>query len=333
MRIPYERMIAEFRRVLLATGFVPERAERAAHIFADASRDGVYTHGLDRFPHFVADVKKGTIERDAAPERLAAIGCFERWDGRNGVGPLNAWHCMERAIALAREHAVGCVALRRTNHWMRAGTYGLEAADAGCIGICWTNTVNNLPPWGGITPRVGNNPLVITVPRPGGAHVALDMAMTQFSYGKMATHRRHGEPLPVDGGYDAEGRPTRDAAAILASGRPLPAGLWKGSGLSLALDLVAALLSEGNTTGDIAAYQGDRLVSQVFLAIDLARVTDAGFAKRATQVALDYFHDSEPLEPGRPPLYPGERMFATRAESMREGVLVEEKFWQAVVDL
>ena len=49
------------------------------------------------------------------------------------------------------------------------------AAGAGVSGICWTNTMPNLPPWGGVDPIIGNNPLVIAVPRAGGA-VVLDMA-------------------------------------------------------------------------------------------------------------------------------------------------------------
>ena len=48
---------------------------------------------------------------------------------------------------------------------MRGGTYGWQAAEAGMIGICFTNTIANMPPWGGIDPRLGNNPLVIAVPR------------------------------------------------------------------------------------------------------------------------------------------------------------------------
>ena len=75
---------------------------------------------------------------------------------------------MARAIALARAHGIGCVALANTNHWMRGGSYGWQAADAGVIGICWTNTLANLPPWGAADPRIGNNPLVIAVPRAAG---------------------------------------------------------------------------------------------------------------------------------------------------------------------
>ena len=115
---------------------------------------------------------------------------------------LTTTEAMAAAIGLSRAHGIGCVALANTNHWMRGGTYGWQAADAGCVAICWTNTLPNLPPWGADMPRIGNNPLVIAVPRAAG-HVVFDIAMSQFSYGALESYRKRGELLPVDGGFDA----------------------------------------------------------------------------------------------------------------------------------
>jgi 3-dehydro-L-gulonate 2-dehydrogenase len=112
---------------------------------------------------------------------------------------------------------------------MRGGSYGWQAADAGMIGVCWTNTLPNLPPWGGTKPTLGNNPLVIAVPRNEG-HVVLDMAMSQFSFGALETYRKCDEQLPVVGGFDGKGQLTSDAGEIEASGRPLPIGYWKAPG-------------------------------------------------------------------------------------------------------
>src|SRR5258708_24594865 len=198
MRISYEEVCDVLLRGLLMLGFTRERASFCAQLFADTSRDGVYSHGLDRFPRFVRGIRKGLVDVHATPELVLRHGSLERWNGHSGPGNLNAHHGMERAIALSRQHGIGCVALANTNHWMRGGTYGWQAADAGVIGISWTHTMPNLPPWGADTPRIGNNPLVIAVPRASG-HVVLDMAMSQFSYGALAGYRARGERLPVPG--------------------------------------------------------------------------------------------------------------------------------------
>lgn len=106
---------------------------------------------------------------------------------------------------------------------MRGGTYGWQAADAGVIGICWTNTRPNLPPWGASDPRIGNNPLVIAVPRASG-HVVLDMAMSQFSYGALSSYRMRGELLPVR--YPGE-KVLQTRRDNLTNGVPVEPSVWR----------------------------------------------------------------------------------------------------------
>jgi 3-dehydro-L-gulonate 2-dehydrogenase len=331
LRVAYSEVLAEFTRILLREGFRPDRAELCARLFADASRDGVPTHGLNRFPGFIDFVRKGLVDAQAEPALVERVGLLERWDGRGGPGPLNAWFCMDRAIALARENAMGCAALRNTNHWMRAGNYGLQAAEAGCIGLCWTNTVALMPPWGARAPRLGNNPMVIALPGPDGP-VLLDMAMTQFSQGKLLAYHSRGETLPVEGGFDRDGRPTRDPAAVLDSRRPMPIGYWKGSGLALMLDMVAALLSGGQATHEISRPEHETRVSQLFIAFDLRRLAPET-AQRTVREVLESLHSAEPAEGAERPTYPGERMLRTRRESLERGVPVDPAAWQRLKTL
>ena len=330
-RVPYQDMFNEFLRVLLKYEFRKDRAELCARLFADASLDGVPSHGLNRFPVFINDVRKGTVKIHAEPVLVESFGALERWDGRHGPGPLNAHFCMGRAIELARQGGMGCLALKNTNHWQRAGNYGWQAAEAGCVGICWTNTMALMPPWGARERRLGNNPLVIAVPRPGG-HVVLDMAISQFSGGKVQIHRTSGEPLPAEGGYNREGRLTRDANEIAESQRPLPIGYWKGSGLALMLDLVVALLSGGLATHQIGKLT-ETSVSQIFMAFDLARLAPGSLAAQVVNEVVDDFHAAEPVGEGSKVLYPGERSLAARRENLELGIPVELSLWRKVKEL
>ncbi|MBI3944423.1 MAG: 3-dehydro-L-gulonate 2-dehydrogenase [Armatimonadetes bacterium] len=332
-RVPFETMKSEFTRVLLASGLAEDRARLCARVHAENSRDGVYSHGLNSFPGFVARVREGGgIDIHATPRKVGGFGALEQWDGESGLGILNATTCMERAVALAREHGIGCVALRNTNHWMRAGTYGLQAADAGRIGICWTNTTRLMPPHGSAERRIGNNPLVFAIPREGG-HILLDMAISQFSGGKTLIHSRSGQPFPVPGGYDSQGNLTCDAAAIRQSNRPLPIGYWKGSGLAMALDLVAALASGGRTTYQIALEGGERGVSQTFIAIDIIRIAGEEGLRQVVEETIGDLHTAPPLREGEPVAYPGERMLQRRRENLEKGVPVDSEFWEQVLAL
>lgn len=332
MRVPYDDLWDALRRALAALGFAADRADLCARLFADTTRDGVYSHGVNRFPRFVGMIRAGLVDVAATPVRVAAHGALERWDGRRGPGNFNAHACMAAAVARARESGLGGVALANTNHWMRGGTYGWQAADAGCVGVCWTNTMPNLPPWGTSEPRLGNNPLVFAVPRPGGAHVVLDMAMSQFSYGALASYRERGESLPVPGGFDASGELTRDPGAIEASGRPLPIGYWKGAGLALMLDLVGALLSGGpGTQGVPRTPETETGLSQVFLAFDASAL---GTPDEADRIVERIVHDLHaPTAAGERARYPGERTLETRRRNLAEGVPVEPSIWRFIHDI
>jgi 3-dehydro-L-gulonate 2-dehydrogenase len=323
MRIGYEQLKAEFNRVLAGLKISESIADAVATIFADNSRDGVYSHGLNRFPVFVEYIKEGLVFADAVPTLVTSFGAIEQWDGNLAPGMLNAQFCMNRAISLANNNGIGCVAIKNTNHWMRGGTYGLQAAEAGYIGICFTNTIANLPPWGGVEPRLGNNPLIIAVPRKGG-HVVLDMAISQYSFGKLQQYESEGKELPVPGGYDNEGNLSTDAAAISASKRALPIGFWKGSGLSLVLDLLATLLSGGASTSAITqSGRKETGVSQVFICIKTDNDKNAALIEEIITYTKDGEGDKEIL-------YPGENMLRTREQSLKEGVWVDEKAWAKV---
>lgn len=239
----------------------------------------------------------------------------------------------ERALALAREHGIGAVALSDTTHWLRGGTYGWQAADAGCALMAWTNTLPNLPPWGAKSPAIGNNPLIIAVPA-GSAPVVLDIAMSQFSYGSLASYRDRGELLPVPGGFDEAGELTRDPAAIERTQRALPIGFWKGSGLSFVLDLLAAMLAGGRATHEI---EPDALaevgLSQVFLAISPEAVGSIAEMERIAAGCIASLHAAEPVQPGSPPRYPGEGTSRLREENLRLGVAVDDATWAAFTAL
>jgi 3-dehydro-L-gulonate 2-dehydrogenase len=329
MRISYPEIYDSLLRVLLKTGFANNRAELCARLFAETSRDGVYSHGLNRFPRFIETIRNGVVDIHAQPQLVDSHGAFERWDGRRGPGNLNAYACMERATALSREHGIGCVALANTNHWMRGGSYGWQAADAGVIAVCWTNTMPNLPPWGASEPRLGNNPLVIAVPRSDG-HIVLDMAMSQFSYGTLETYRIRGEQLPVSGGFDLDGNLTRDPGAIEASRRPLPVGYWKGSGLALMLDILAALLSGGQATHQIKAdiLQETRL-SQTFLAFDLRSIDKDKASAELINRIIEFVQEPD-ASSAAAVRYPGERTLEIRKQNLAEGIPVAPEVWEQV---
>lgn len=324
------QMEQEFARILLTLGFTKEKAAQCAAIFTANSTDGVYTHGVNRFPRFVQYIKNGFVKPGAEPVRKSGFGGIEQWDGQLGPGPLNAVHATGRAMQLATQNGIGCVALANTNHWMRGGTYGWQAAKAGFVFIGWTNTIANMPAWGARDSRLGNNPLIFALPFRNEA-IVLDAAMSQYSFGAMEMAELKNEQLPMYGGYDKNGQLTTSPAAVLESRRPLPIGYWKGAGMALLLDLLATLLSGGLSTAEISSKEVEYGLSQVFVAIDITKLPNHSAIPRALEAIIADYHQSIPENDTSRIHYPGERVLQTRERNLAKGIPVLKKVWEEIM--
>lgn len=333
MRVQYEVMVSEFTRVLSKYGFEENKARDAAEIFAQNSLAGVYSHGLNRFSRVIEYLKKGEIDPLVQASCEASMGAMERWDGHRGFGPLNAKQAMNRAVELAKQFGIGVVALRNNNHWMRGGSYGFQAAHQGCIGICWSNTCPNMPAWGGMDKKIGNNPFIMAIPRSNGDHVVIDCAMSQFSYGKMEDCRLKDMPLPVPGGYDTQGNLSTDPAEIEKTSRVLPMGYWKGSGISVALDLIATVLTNGNSVHKIGTFQDEVGLSQVMIAIDPTKFNSVELTDEIVTEIVNDMKTSVPVSEDGEMFYPGEPELKSIKENLEQGIPVIEEKWNEVLGM
>jgi len=330
VRISHSRMKSEFSRILTRYGFTPEKADQCAGIFMINSLEGVYSHGVNRFQRFVSNIMDGYVKPDAEPSLVRGTGSFEQWTGNLGPGPLNASFATGRAMELAHKNGIGLVALADTNHWMRGGTYGWQAARNGYVFIGWTNTEANMPAWGAKDPRLGNNPLVFAVPYDNKG-IVLDFAMSQFSYGKMEVYKIEGRQLPYPGGFNSDGELTTDPGGILETRRTLPIGFWKGAGLALILDIIATALSGGLSTHEITGLKVEYRLSQVFIAIEAGWLSDLPVIDESVQRIIRDYKDSEPADENAYIRYPGENILKTRQENLKNGIPVNETVWNKIL--
>lgn len=329
MRLGHAELKQEFKRVLLGCGVALDKAEACATLFADTTETGVYSHGVNRFPRFIEQLKAGHVRPDAEPQCLLSLGAIEQWDAQRAIGNLTAKQMMDRAMTLADQHGIGLVALRNANHWMRGGGYGYQAAEKGYIGICWTNSIAVMPPWGAKECRIGTNPLIVAVP--GDPVTMVDMSMSMFSYGMLEVNRLAGRQLPVDGGFDDAGKLTRDPAPIEKNRRILPMGYWKGSGLSIVLDMIATLLSGGLSVAEVTEEMDDEYnISQVFIAIEVDRLIDGPSRDAKLERIRDYVQSAERADPEAPIRMPGHEFPQLLAENRQNGIPVDERVWARI---
>lgn len=333
-RISFDEMKATIKSAFVNAGMPDEKADICAQIHTESSRDGVYSHGLNRVERFVDYILKGWVDVNAEPSLQNNLGSLEIYNGNLGPGILNARFAMNRATEIAKKFGLGLVTLNNTTHWMRGGSYGWQAADKGFIAICWTNTESCMPAWGAKSIGIGNNPFIMAVPHKNG-NVVLDMAMSQYSYGKLQVTRLKNEKLPFPGGFDKEGNLTDIPGPIEESWRILPTGYWKGSGFAILLDIISALLSNGLSTAGIdkAGKGSCGSCNQVFIAIDPLKFNTQEFIDNIVSETIRQIKSSELAEGNSEIFYPGEKSLRTRKENMELGIPVDDGVWEKVKKL
>ena len=333
IRIPFDEVKNQLVTILLSRNCPEEKARMVAFEMARNSLEGTYTHGVNRFARLIRNIDEGIVKPDAEPEKLRGFGAIENYDGKLGLGIVNAHFAMGRAIDLARLYGIAMVAMRNTNHWLRAATYGYQACHAGMAALCFSNTMPNMPTWGAVDTRLGNNPLCLAIPGRKGP-VVVDMAMSQYSYGALEKARLAGTHMQADAGYDTRGLLSRDPEEILKSGRVLPMGYWKGAGLSFLLDAFAGCFSLGRMVAGVGRQEGDEHgVSQVFMAVNFHEIAPENDAGAILDDAIAYLLDSKRDEHTARIAVPGQRAREAAAENRQLGIPVDERVWREIKHL
>jgi len=260
-----------FVRALLAAHNVPaEDAAIIAHCLVSADLRGVDTHGICRLPGYLDRVRKGLINArpQLTPKRVTPVAAT--LDGEDAFGFVVGMCAIKEAIAMAREFGLGLVSVNRSTHFGMAASYVMPAIDAGFIAFVFSNASPAMPPWGGKEGLLGTNPFAVGAP--GGKHgpYLLDMSPAVAARGKIRRAERRGESIPLGYALDAQGRPTTDPKAALG-GVVLPIGGYKGSGLSMLMDILGGVISGAGFAGGVAdqykVYDRPQNVGHFFLAL------------------------------------------------------------------
>ncbi len=330
--VSLDKLHAEYQRILLKRGMDQHDADRLAQGFVDMANEGIYSHGINRFPVFISQVDQGQIDLHAKPECVNQIGALEQWDCHFGPGVLNGLVCADRAMALAKQNGIGMVAMKNSNHWMRGGAYVLKMAREGFIGIGATNSTAVMPAWGGKDHRIGSNPLVMAIA--GEPPMLVDCSMSQYSYGQLQNHVLADKPLAVIGGYDDQGQLTTDPHTLWQNKRILPMGFWKGSSMSIILDMMLTALSDGFSVPALTEDQkGEFGVSQFLIAIDISKTIQAEKFGPEMQRIRDYVLASEPAEEGHISIAGSNIQRFIDQHKAAGGIEIHDEIWSQIIAL
>jgi len=323
MEYPVKK-VSEFSFNLLTSVGVPQDdAQVVASVLIDTSLEGIDTHGLSRLPVYLTCLKNGRINKQPQMD-VVKLGAVASIDGDNGLGQLVAVRGMQAAIELAKEFGIGLATAKRSNHFGAASYYCKLAASQGMIGQVFTNAPPAMPPWGGMRPYFGTNPIAFGIPQEGYP-VVIDLSSSNVARGNVILASNEGHSIPLGWAIDEEGRPTTEPKAAL-EGAVLPVGGAKGYALALAVEVMAGILSGSAYGLDVGFIYDDKKepanIGHSFIAIDVTRVMPGVvFAERLSDMISGI--KSVPLAEGYSEIrIPGEKRHRIMQERRKSGIPV-----------
>ncbi len=315
-------------RIAIAAGIAPAEARLLGESLIAANLRGVDSHGLQQLPFYIDQLARGRMQAATSGHVVSESGACLLYDGENGIGQAIAAICCDHALRLAREHGIAMVVARESNHYGAAAFWALRLSAAGMIGITMCNASPRVAPWQGRDPRLGTNPVCMSVP--GARTWLLDMATTTVALGKIIGASQKGvDTLPAGWAMDREGVPTTSTEVALA-GLLMPLGGYKGSGLAMMAEILCAVLGGGamaTELGDLLTDRKPRRVSQMFLAIDVARFMPREQFSARMQTLAGMMKSSRPAAGYDEVLVAGDPEWRIEQERLSNGIPIADGLW------
>ncbi|MDR6977893.1 ureidoglycolate dehydrogenase (NAD+) [Streptomyces sp. 3330] len=333
--VPADDLRAFSAALLEKGGLSAEHARTTADVFVWAALRGVDSHGIARVPAYLDLLEKGVANADARITLESGTPAAAVLDADRAPGPVALSAAADEAVTRARTTGIAAVGVRRTVHTGAIGYYVSRIAEQGLVGIGFVAGMPNMGYTGVRGAAVATSPLAIAVPTdPSSAHapLLLDMATATIALGRIRQAKAAGTPLPEGAAATEDGTPTTDPERAVM---PLPLGGAKGSGMSLAFELLTSVLvgapifAEFHSDGPAGRKHRQ---NALLIAVDPAAFGGTDAFTASVDATLDTLKGL-PAADGAPGVfYPGERSAAVAADRVEKGVPVAPQVWRDLTE-
>ncbi|SDH05016.1 Ldh family oxidoreductase [Pelagibacterium luteolum] len=315
--ISYEELEALLETIFLRHGTRAGVAELLAANCATCERDGALSHGIFRMRGYVDSLATGWVDGSAVPVIEDAAPSFCRVDARNGFAQPALAMARELAMQKARTTGVAVLAIRNSHHLSALWPDVEPFAQDGLIALSVVNSFACTVPFDGTSAVFGTNPIAFAAPVEDADPIVFDLATSAMANGDVQIAARAGKALPPHSGVDSEGQPTIDARAVLDGGALLTFGGYKGSSISMMVELLGAALTGGHFSFefDWSGHKGAQTphTGQLILLIDPSYAAGNPFGLRAQTLIAT-------MQAAGVSRLPGQRRAETRALAAQNGI-------------
>jgi LDH2 family malate/lactate/ureidoglycolate dehydrogenase len=322
------------RKVLEAVDVPPEAAALVAESLVSANLRGVDSHGVQLLIWYTQQIRDQSVDVKGTGRVVSESGSCMVYDAMQSLGQVVSDIACNHAARMARANGIGIVTVRESSHFGACAWWAEKLAAEGFIGIVMCNATPLVAAWQGKDQILGTNPICMAVP---GPHTyLLDMATTTVALNRIHKAVLSGDTeIPPGWAMDADGNPTTDPQVAL-KGLPTPVGGYKGTGLSLMVEILCAVLSGGammTEVGGLRASKRPMRVSQFFLAIDPARFLPIDEFESRMQTMREKVTGSRPAVGFHEVLIAGEPEWRSEAQRKRDGIPVAKGIWEELTKL
>ncbi len=293
-----------------------------------AERDGIRSHGLMYVPIYAEHISCGKVDGNAVPAVERARYGSIRVDARSGFAHPAIDAGYELLSEAAREYGVAAMTIHNSYNCGVLGHHAERLANAGLLALCFTHAPASIAPVGGRKPVIGTNPFAVGVPDGNGeALIVIDQSASAIAKSEIMLRARTGEPIEPHWALDEKGHPTTDASVALR-GSMAPSGGYKGFGIGLMVEIMAACLAGAVLSKDASPFSGTKggppNTGQCFLAFDPDAYSGSLFGERIVELAAA-------ISGQQGARLPGSRRKENRERTEKEGVMVDEKLFARIL--
>lgn len=316
-------------RALRRAGATRAMARSTVDALIAAEGEGLAGHGLSRVALYCEHLRQGRADGKARPRLVNRKGGTCLVDARGGLAFLACALAVKQAIARARRYGIAFAGITNSHHFGAAAYHLAPVAQAGLVGLAFTNSPAAINAWGGKRPFYGTNPIAAIFPRRNAAPVIIDLSLTEVLRGKIMLYAKEGKPIPPGWAVDKDGKPTTDARAAL-TGSLFAIGGVKGTMLALIVELLCVAL-----TGAAFSFENDSYfepgnkprIGHAFLVIDPgALVGSEGYFSRL-EALIETMLADEGVR------LPGARRHLAAAKTQASGLEIPETLYRQLVEL
>ncbi|MBE7025474.1 MAG: Ldh family oxidoreductase [Ruminococcaceae bacterium] len=333
MKVALSEIRSRCEAIFRAAGVSFSDAEIITDVLLETEMRGVFTHGFHRVPYYVNCLKKGGIQPKSELTVVSDTPSRALCDGEGGLGIILSYKAMRLAIEKAKKTGIGIVQVRGSHHFGAAGYYTGMCAAAGMLGMAMSNGDVLVAATGSRERTIGNNPFSFAAPAGKYGKMVYDIAMSYSSDKKIIKMAEEGKPCPPGWIIDKDGNDTTDASAYEKGGVLLPFGGYKGYGMAMMVETMAAALSGAAMTRDVHAWnvnpEQNGNVGHFFMAMD---VTVPDFEARM-ETMITEIKSSEKAAGVTEIFFPGEIEANKQAACEAEGMVdVAEETLAAITE-